>query len=72
MKRISVTKQTETGLNTEFRDNRTGQKMSRGELADKIEDGKAPGYHIQHKKVGNQTLRIPRSNPDKSTGNNLD
>ena len=71
MKQISVTKQTETGLNSEFRDNKTGQKMSRGEFADKIEAGSVPGYHILHREVGNQTLRIPRSSPDKSTGNNL-
>jgi len=70
-KRITVTKQAETGLNTQFRDNLTGRQMSRAEFADAIDAGKYPKYHVAEIQHGSQTIRVPKSNPDQSTGNNL-
>lgn len=66
--RVSVTRETSTGRNTGFKDNRTGEQMSRGEFCDRIEGGKYPGYHVRE--VGG--LRTPASNPDGSKKNNLD
>lgn len=63
--KLTVTKQTKTGLNTHFRTN-TGKIMTRGQVADNIK--KFPGYHVMKK----GKKRIIRSNPDNNTGNNLD
>ncbi|MEQ8349833.1 MAG: hypothetical protein RH862_00010 [Leptospiraceae bacterium] len=66
-KKVEVTKESATGLNQRFRDKETNREMTRGEFADAIERGKYPGYHVE--KANNK--RVPRSNPDKSKGNNL-
>lgn len=65
--RLSVTKETETGRNTGFQDNRTGQRMNRPEVVSKIEAGVYPGYHVRNI----NGLDTPVSNPDKKKGNNL-
>jgi hypothetical protein len=66
-KRVSVTRESKTGRNEQFRDNSTGRNMSRGAFADKIDDGLYPSYHVRI--VGGK--RTPTSNPDGSEGNNL-
>lgn len=66
-RRVSVTKESNTGRNTGFRDNQTGRTMSRGEFADRIERGQYPEYHVR--KTGGQ--RTPAANPDGKKGNNL-
>lgn len=71
MKRISVVRETSTGLNTQFKDNLTGRTMTRSEFADAIEQGKYENYHVAEMKHGNQTVRVPKSNPDGSQNNNL-
>ena len=66
-KRISVTKETSTGRNTEFRDNHTGRPMSRGEFADRIDSGEYRNYHVRVI----DGKRTPVSNPDGKGSNNL-
>jgi hypothetical protein len=66
-KRITVTRENSTGLNTHF--NVPGQgEVTRGRLADQVERGMHPDYHVR--RVNNQ--RIIASNPDASESNNLD
>lgn len=66
-KRITVTRETSTGLNTRFSVPGQGE-MTRGQLADRIERGLEPGYHIQKLPDGR---RIPRSNPNAREDDNL-
>ncbi|MGB1236222.1 MAG: DUF3892 domain-containing protein [Planktomarina sp.] len=66
-KKITVVKENKNGLNTHF--NVPGEgTVTRGKLADDIEDGKHPDYHVRKMKDGK---RIIASNPDKSGSNNL-
>ncbi|WP_299741821.1 hypothetical protein [uncultured Tateyamaria sp.] len=66
-KRIAVTSETSTGLNTRF--NVPGQgELTRGQLADRIQQGLEPGYHVQKLPDGR---RIPRSNPNGKESDNL-
>lgn len=66
-KRISVTKETETGRNERFRDNKTNKEMSRTELVSEIKKGNYENYHVRN--IGGKDT--PVSNPDKSENNNL-
>lgn len=70
-KTIKVTKESPTGLNKEFYDPNKGKTMNRGEFANEITKGNYPDYHLRTIQNGNQKLRIPVSNPDKSKNNNL-
>ena len=65
--RIIVIKESDSGRNEKFHDNRTGKNMSRPQLVQKIEEGQYPNYHIR--KIDG--VKTPVSNPDKSEGNNL-
>jgi hypothetical protein len=67
-KRVSVTRESNTGRNTNFKDNRTSQNMTRQQLVNKIESGKYPGYHVRNI----NGVATPVSNPDKRKNNNLD
>jgi hypothetical protein len=67
-KRITVTKESGTGRNQQFHDNKTGENMSRAQLVKQIEAGKYDDYHVR--KVNG--LKTPVSNPDSSSDNNLD
>ncbi|MBW3242480.1 hypothetical protein KUV57_07200 [Epibacterium sp. DP7N7-1] len=65
-KKITVTRETDSGLNTHF--NVPGQgEITRGRLADQIERGQHDGYHVRRV----HGRRIIASNPDESEGNNL-
>jgi len=64
---LKVTKESNTGLNTQFKDTRTGRKMTRGKCADRVSAGNYPGYHVR--KVNGK--RIVASNPDGTKSNNL-
>lgn len=64
--RLEVARENKTGLNTHFKDNRTGETLTRGQVADQI--NQFDGYHVMNK----DGKRIIRSNPDRSTNNNLD
>ena len=67
-KRVTVTKENDSGRNQKFHDNKTGEDMSRAEFVKKIETGKYEDYHVR--KVNG--LKTPVSNPDSSSDNNLD
>lgn len=67
-KRISVTKESNTGRNQKFHDNYSGQDMNRAEFVKRIEQGEYENYHVR-KINGTKT---PVSNPDPSRNNNLD
>jgi hypothetical protein len=64
--RLEVVKETNTGLNQQFKDNKTGAIMSRAEVVKKIDQ--FPDYHVMRINDKN----VIRSNPDSSKRNNLD
>ena len=67
-KPMKVTKESPTGRNLQFQNKSTGRNMSRSEFVKAIEKGQYQGYHIR--KINK--IKTPVSNPDTSTGNNLD
>lgn len=66
-KRISVTSENSTGRNMTFRDNYTGNNMTRAEFVRQINNGNYDNYHVR---VING-VATPVSNPDSSSRNNL-
>ena len=66
-KRVSVTRESDTGRNLGFRDNYNGISMSRQQFVNLIKAGNYPNYHIR---VING-IETPVSNPDHSKNNNL-
>ena len=67
-KRVKVTRESETGRNTRFHDNRTGTDMTRTQFVREIERGSYDRYHVREI----NGVKTPVSNPDSSTDNNLD
>ena len=67
-KRVSVTHESESGRNLQFRDNYRGGSMSRSQFVSAIESGKYPHYHVRTI----NGVKTPVSNPDGSERNNLD
>lgn len=67
MKRVTVTKETSTGRNIKFHDNRTGKNMTRSQFVSKINSGAYKNYHVRTI----NGVKTPVSNPDRSTNNNL-
>ena len=65
---IVVTRETKSGLNTHFKVPGQTGAVTRGQLADQIERGLHPDYHVR--KLGGR--RIPVSNPNSSICDNLD
>jgi hypothetical protein len=65
--RISVTKESKTGRNQQFRDNYTNRNMSRAQFVKKIQNGTYSNYHVRNI----NGVKTPISNPDSSTNNNL-
>ncbi len=66
--RLSVTKESDSGLNQRFHDNKTGQEFTRRQLVKEIDRGKYSGYHHYTTQNGTEVIR---SNPDGNEGNNL-
>ena len=66
-KTVIVTKETSSGRNTGFHDNKTGADMTRSHFVKRIENGNYPEYHVRRV----NGVKTPVSNPDQSTGNNL-
>ena len=66
-KRITVTRESDTGRNQKFRDNYTGKDMTRAQFVKNIEQGNYPNYHVRNV----NGVKTPVSNPDDSSGNNL-
>ena len=67
-KRITVTKENNSGRNKRFHDNFTGKDMTRNQFVQQIDQGNYENYHIR--KINN--VDTPVSNPDKTRNNNLD
>ena len=65
-KPIKVTSESSTGLNQKFQ-LPSGEEIPRGKLANQINQGLHPGYHVR--KINGKN--IPCSNPDTSKKNNL-
>jgi len=66
-KRITVTRESDTGRNETFHDNYTGRDMTRPQFVREIETGNYPHYHIRNI----NGIETPVSNPDSSENNNL-
>lgn len=66
-KRITVTNETNTGRNTNFHDNYTGQDMNLTQFTNKIKAGDYPNYHTRNI----NGINTPVSNPDITRNNNL-
>ena len=67
-KRIKVTHEEDSGRNTNFHDNFTGNDMTRQEFVNEIKSGNYPNYHIRNI----NGIETPVSNPDPNKNNNLD
>jgi len=66
-KRVTTTQESNTGRNTKFHDNYTGEDMTRNQFVKKIEQGDYSNYHVR--KVNG--VKTPVSNPDSKKNNNL-
>lgn len=66
-KRVTVTKESGSGRNQRFHDNRTGNDMTRAQFVQKIESGNFDNYHVRNI----NGIKTPVSNPDGKNGNNL-
>jgi len=66
-KRVSVTREGNTGRNQKFHDNFNGTDMTRGQFVKQIESGNYSNYHIRNV----NGVKTPVSNPDSTTNNNL-
>lgn len=66
-KGVKVISESPTGRNRRFRDNRTGEEMTRSEFVKEIERGNYEGYHVRRV----HGVKTPVSDPDGSQRNNL-
>lgn len=66
-KRVSVTRESDTGRNQRFHDNYSGADLTRPQFVKQIEVGEYPNYHVR--KV--HGMKTPVSNPDRTKNNNL-
>ncbi|MBA3716298.1 MAG: hypothetical protein H0W76_28230 [Pyrinomonadaceae bacterium] len=66
-KRVTVTRESDSGRNQQFRDNRNGQQMTRPEFVRQIRQGNYSNYHVRNI----NGVPTPASNPDNSENNNL-
>ena len=67
-KRISVTRESNTGRNENFHDNFKGTDMTRTQFVNQINQGNYVNYHVRNI----NGVPTPVSNPDKTRNNNLD
>ncbi len=66
-KRVSVTRESNTGRNEKFHDNFTGANMTRSQFVRQIEQGNYANYHVREI----NGVKTPVSNPDGKDSNNL-
>lgn len=66
-KRVTVTQETDSGRNTRFHDNLTGENMTRTQFVNKIKNGSYDDYYVRNV----NGLPTPCSKPDGSKKNNL-
>ncbi|MCU7380774.1 hypothetical protein OBO34_20890 [Clostridiales Family XIII bacterium ASD5510] len=67
-KRVSVTRESDTGRNQNFHDNFTNTDMTRSQFVNQIKQGNYDNYHVRNI----NGVATPVSNPDKTRNNNLD
>lgn len=67
-KRVTVTRESESGRNQMFHDNYTGDDMTRAQFVRQIESGNYDNYHVREV----NGVKTPVSNPDSTKNNNLD
>ena len=67
--RLTVVEESKSGMNRKFRDNRTGETLTRFEVAKKIDNGNLTGYHHYRSEKG---YLVIRSNPNSVASDNLD
>lgn len=68
---LKVTKQSETGLNTEFVNKESGRKVSLEHVVKQIDNGN-PNYNSYQKVVNQNGVTYIRSKADTSTKNNIE
>ena len=66
-KRITVTQESDTGRNTKFRDNQTGEIMTRPQFVREIKKGTYDDYYVR--KING--VPTPCGKPDGNKNNNL-
>ena len=66
-KRVSVTKESNTGRNERFHDNYKGTDMTRSQFVREINNGNYENYHVRNI----NGIPTPVSNPDSTRNNNL-
>ena len=66
-KQVIVIRESTSGGNENFKDEQSGTVMNQDEFVSAIEAGNYPDYHVQNK----AGTKIPRSNPDGDSDNNL-
>lgn len=67
-KRVTVTQESDTGRNTRFQDNITGETMTRAKFVSKIKNGSYDNYYVR--KING--IPTPCSKPDSNKNNNLE
>lgn len=65
-KKVTVTKETNTGRNTKFKDS-SGNNMTRIQFVKRIEQGNFPDYHVRNV----NGIKTPCSNPNGNKKDNL-
>ena len=65
--RVSVTKESDTGRNQKFVDNKTNDEMTRAQFVKEIDAGKYPDYHVRII----DGVKTPASNPNNNDDDNL-
>lgn len=66
-KRITVTRESESGRNEYFHDNYSNIDMTRNQFVAAIQNGEYQNYHVRNI----NGIDTPVSNPDKTRNNNL-
>ncbi len=64
---VIVTRETESGRNTQFQNTRTHETMTRPQFVRQINNGNYPDYYVREI----NGLQTPVSKPDGKTNNNL-
>ena len=67
-KRVSTTRESDSGRNENFHDNFKNTDMTRAQFVKEIENGNYDNYHVREI----NGIKTPVSNPDSTRNNNLD
>lgn len=66
-RKVTVTKESDTGRNLAFQDTKSGSEMTRAAFVKQIEQGSYADYHVR--KING--VKTPVSNPNRSESDNL-